>query len=175
METLCSPGAGGGAETWYTIAPAIRKPTTSSNSRLPIDLESDLVVEFAGKSGRSWTGPTERPPDFNPDCTTHAASCSNGTYISAHDRAAGVCLQAHGFRRRVVRDTPRRPRVARPGGRRDRPDVWDESVAVAVAPGADWPDAVHERLHHDGHRLCGERAAPGTGGRGAAPVPARPA
>src|SRR3954471_11341159 len=123
METLCSPGAGAGAETWYTTTPAIRNATTSNNSRLPIDLESDLVVEFAGKSGRGWTGPTEHSPDFNSDCITHAATCSHRTHISAHDRAVGLRVPAHGLRRRMGGDAPRKWPVAQHRGGRDGPDV----------------------------------------------------
>ena len=41
-EKLCSPGAGGGAVTWYTTAPTITNATMSSNSRFPIDLELTL-------------------------------------------------------------------------------------------------------------------------------------
>ena len=82
-------------------------PMTSNNSRLPIDLESDAVVEFAGKSGQAGRAyrtpriliPTALP--MRPAFAPYLYFCSpSGCWPSAfrHD----------GFRRSLGRDPPRR-------------------------------------------------------------------
>ena len=112
----------------------------SNNSRLPIDLESDVVVEFAGKSGQGWTGPTEHPRILIPTALRMRPRCSNRPDISAHHRAAGVRLPAHGFRRRLGGDPSAPTPAARLALVVTGSDVRDACVALAVAAGADRPD-----------------------------------